>query len=194
MLNTGVTAIRESQETFQTASNILGTLNVFGGQLKLENDSSTNIILFQEINFHLQVEDIESDRLEALQSFQPDLEETGGLADIQANPIDTPLQGATASLPGELLSILGSTQATETLRVVNVLLQNDALFVTAQPEDEEGLLVGNLIIAASLFDRGESDGENDPLTVNGLAESQSVLIRFNLTEVCAPNHTFIYYN
>lgn len=187
LLNTGATVIRESQETFQTASNILETLNSFAGQLNFQNDSSS--ILFQEINFHLQVEDIDSDQFQIQQTFQPDLEDTDGLADIQANPMDTPLQGATVSLPGDLLSELGSTQAVESLRVLNVLLQTDALFVTAQPDDGEGLSVGNLILAASLFS-SESNSENRPLTVDGLAESQSVIVRFNLTEVCALAHLF----
>ena len=179
LLNIGRAVVRESQELFQTASNILDTLNVFGRRLRFENASSTNITL-QEPNFQVQVQDV---RPEMQHTYSPDLASSGSLADIQDSPMDTPLEGATTSLTSELLHLLGSTHSTDTLRILNVLLQSDAFFVTAQPKEELGLVVGNLIIAASIFNRDSSIIKRQSLMVEDLAESQSVTIKFNFTKV-----------
>ena len=180
LLNAEATAVRESQETFEAASGILDTLVVFGERVEFENTS----LKIQEMNLHLQVEDIESDQFEMRQIFKPDLTNTSSLADIQANPMELPLQEADISLSNELLNQIGSTLSTETLRVFNVLMLSDVLFVTDPLEDDEGSMTGNLMISARIYDILYAS-KNASLTVDieDLPDSQAVLIRFNLTEV-----------
>lgn len=186
LLNTDRQSIRESQITFQTASNILDTLNVFGRRLSIANTSSINaVVVLEENNFQLQVEDIDSDEADTGHDFLPNL--TNSLPDIQANALDMPLQGATLSLPSDLLNHLGLIEGIESLRILNILLQTDVFFVTENTtvvEDEEDLTVGNLIITASVFGDDKFLTERQSVVVANLSESQSVRIRFNLTEVC----------
>ena len=174
LLNTEATAVRESQESFQAASGILDTLAEFGRRAEFENTA----LNLQENNLQLQIEDVESNRL---QDFQPDLTNTSALEAIQDNPMEKPLQGADISLPSDLLAAANST---ETIRVLNVLLQNDVLFVTEPLEDDEQSMTGNLIITAGLYDREDDGGsESQSVVIDNLPESQAVLIRFNVTEV-----------
>ena len=170
LLNAEATAVRESQETFEAASGILDTLVVFGERVEFENTS----LKIQEMNLHLQVEDIES---EMRQIFKPDLTNTSSLADIQANPMELPLQEADISLPSELLNQIGSTLSTETLRVFNVLMLSDVLFVTDPLEDDEGSMTGNLMISARIYDILYAS-KNASLTVEieDLPDSQAVYI------------------
>lgn len=137
-----------------------------------------------ENNFQLQVEDIDTVLPDVGHEFLPNL--THSLPDIQANALDMPLQGAILSLPSDLLSHINSTQGVEGLRVLNILLQTDVFFVTENATgigDEEDLTVGNLIITASVFGDDKSLTERQSLVVENLSESQSVKIRFNVTEV-----------
>lgn len=177
LLNTGTLAIWEGQATFQTASKILDTLNIFGRRLTFKNTSSPNTTL-QENNIQLQVADIDSG---TRHDFMPNL--ANALVDIQANAPDMPLQGATIMLPIDLLTQLSSSQEAESLQVLNILWQTDAFFVmdnTTELGDEADVMVGNLIVTANIFDRGNT---SQKVTVTNLTESQSVVIKFNLTEV-----------
>lgn len=155
---------------------------MFGRRLSIENTSSLNVVEVQENNFQLQVEDIDTDQADIGHDFLPNL--TNSLPDIQANALDMPLQGATLSLPSDLLNHLGLSQGVEGLRVLNILLQTDVFFVTENTtriEDDEDLTVGNLIITANVF---TDDTDRQSVVVANLSESQSVRIRFNITEVC----------
>ena len=104
LLNTDAAVIRESQLSFNTASNILNTLNAFGKRLSFENSSSRNTLL-QETNFQLQVQDIPSNQLEMQHDFVP--VPTNVITDIDVNPQNIPIQQATISLPSDLLRQLG---------------------------------------------------------------------------------------
>ena len=176
LLNTEAAAVRESQESFQATSGILDTLAEFGRRVEL----SLNL---QENNLQLQIEDVEPDQLEIRQSFQPDLTNTSALEAIQNNPMEMPLQGTDISLASDLLNQLAAANSTETIRVLNVLLQNNVLFVTDPLEDDEQLMTGNLIITASVYNRDGGGSESQSVVVDNLPESQAVLIRFNVTEV-----------
>ena len=175
LLNTGSAAIRESQREFLAASNILGTLRVFGKRLNFEN-SSTNASL-EEKNIEIQVEDIGPSGFDSQQSFKPDLRERL----YEADPMDKPLDGAAVSLASELLSQLSSSYETEALRVFNVV-QESILFVTESLGDSAEEVAGNLVISARIFSSGGGGGR-ESLLVEDLPDNQAVIVSFNLTEV-----------
>lgn len=156
---------------------------MFGKRFTLDNTSSANAVIVQD-NFQLQVEDIDSDEPDVGHDFLPNL--TDSLPDIQSKAFDMPLQGATLSLPSDLLDQLSSTQGVDSLRVLNALLQSDVFFVTentTELRDEDDFIVGNLIVTASVFDDGEFLTDRQSVVVENLSEGRSVKIRFNLTEV-----------
>ena len=181
MLSTGTTAIEEGQEEFQAASNILDTLIVFGERLDLSSLGPNRTLLLKEDSFQIQVAEMETDKTENedMQVFTPNL--TSSLPDIQSNAVEMPLQGATIILPSDLLDQLNVTQRDGRLRVLNAILQTDILFVVDRSTDlgqdlqNNTIAVGNLIITASVIGAE---------TIEKLSDSQSIIIRFTLTEVC----------
>lgn len=175
-MDTNFVSIADSQRQFQTASNLIDTLMTFGQRLDMSKLGLEGVALFEENSFQLQVQEMALSTAE--QSFTPNL--SSSLVDFQSNAMELPLQGATITLPSELVDVLIPDNPDQVLRFLNIIMETDSFFVVdsttrlGQDIENNTIIVGNLIISASIIGVGK---------VENLTESQSVIIRYTQTEV-----------
>ena len=148
---------------------------MFSEELELETPGSGNTS-FQADSLQVQVEETGAERFLG-HTYSPDLI---NLTEVfQANVTQTPLQGASISIPDSVVDDLRGQgmEVTDPLRVVNFVMLTDLLFVMNSSDVERVLIqgemmVGNLVITVRLADNQEVTGLSEP-----------VEIRYLLTEV-----------
>lgn len=156
---------------------LLDTLFKFASQVTVGSEATS----FTENRFQLQIEE-RSMATFTNQSYSPELSTRE--EEFQEDFEETPLMDASITLPRALveqLNMQGSVE--ETLRLVNYAFLTDSLFVVEENSElgqilaNGTMIVGNVIIAASVAGGRRVEGLTEP-----------VVIRFTQTKVCHSPH------
>ena len=155
---------------------LLDSLGRFAHRIELGLNATS---LFIEEDFQMQVQNIPITSYSG-QNYTPQFD----TLKFQKNAVQTPIQGASMSLPDNLVEDL-TMDNSETLRVFSSVMLTDSLFVLNESSVQalqlasSELTLGNVIISASLSGYGRVENLSEP-----------VRIYYTQTQVSAGQHNY----